>query len=127
MSDYLERVEAFLDLHAQRRGHDVITSLAVGDGSTVELTQVLLRKLLADAKRLRAQGTEYGIDALRLAQIRDRSQRLAEIPFDHHDDANHIVTDLIDSAADVKWLIKQLDQTRTDTAPQQPEDGGDPR
>lgn len=71
--------------------------------------------------------TQRDGDATRLAQIRDRSQRLAEIPFDHHDDANHIVTDLIDSAADVKWLLKQLHQTRTDTAPRQPEDGGDPR
>lgn len=49
---------AFLDLHRERRGHDVIASLAVGDGRTVELTQVQLRAVLAERDALAARVAE---------------------------------------------------------------------
>lgn len=48
-------MQAFLDLHAERQGRDVIASLAVGDGSTVELTQTQLRAVLVENARMRAE------------------------------------------------------------------------
>lgn len=51
-------------------------------------------------------------DAARLAQIRDRSHRLAEVPLDTRPGDNCIVTDLIESAGDVKWLLEQLQSVR---------------
>lgn len=47
------RVRAFLNLHAERFAHDVITALAVGDGRTLELTRSGLTRLLNENKRLR--------------------------------------------------------------------------
>lgn len=50
-------MRAFLDLHAERRGHDLIASLAVGDGRTLELTRSGLARLLDENKRLRELAT----------------------------------------------------------------------
>lgn len=50
-------MRAFLDLHAERRGHDLIASLAVGDGRTLELTRSGLNRLLDENKRLRELAT----------------------------------------------------------------------
>jgi hypothetical protein len=47
----------FLDLHAERRGHDVIDVIAVGDGRTVELTRSGLNRLLDENRRLRETTT----------------------------------------------------------------------
>lgn len=48
-------------------------------------------------------------DAARLAQIRDRSERLAAIPMETA--AEHrVMRDMIDSIGDVRWLLEQLEQ-----------------
>lgn len=44
-----------------------------------------------------------------LAQIRDRSRRLAGLPFDPHCARDSCIPcDLVASAEDVRWLLKQL-------------------
>lgn len=64
MSDYLERVEAFRDAwSAERMGSAVAFVERYGSGQRYALRAEDLRALLADAKQLRAQATEYGIDA----------------------------------------------------------------
>lgn len=70
MSDHLERVEAFLDLrekYEQTPGIRLDSPIGVvatlWDDDRNNLDTADLRALLADAKQLRAQGTEYGIDA----------------------------------------------------------------
>lgn len=72
MSDYLERVEAYLravESYGDDEEGNVIASECNRDGGSddpgyLPLTRDDLRALVADAQQLRAQGTEYGVRAV---------------------------------------------------------------
>lgn len=52
-------------------------------------------------------------DTTRLAQIRDRSERLAAIPMETSA-SNYVMRDMIDSIGDVRWLLEQVERQRAE-------------
>ena len=90
-----KQVAAFLDLHAQRHSHDVIMSLAVGDGRTVELTRSGLNWLLSD----RAGMAEDAQDAESYRYLRDEiSATMADDAWDLDGSESWILAEY------VRWL-----------------------